>query len=117
MCCLLAIGALFLTAFAFTALGFVLAWGMESIQGFHGIVNLILMPMWFLSGALFPVEGAASGLRLLMRLDPVTYGLAAFRGALYGGALEGPVAPGPAWLVSAGFAVVAFGAAAAIARR
>lgn len=113
----LAIAALFLTAFAFTALGFVLAWRMESIQGFHGIVNLILMPMWFLSGALFPVEGAATGLRLLMRLDPVTYGLAAFRGSLYGGALAGPVPPGLAWLVTAVFAVGAFGLAVAVARR
>ena len=59
---LAALAALFLIAFAFTALGFILAWRMESIQGFHGIVNLVLMPMWFLSGALFPVEGAARGL-------------------------------------------------------
>ena len=46
---------------------------MESIQGFHGIVNLILMPMWFLSGALFPIGGAARGLEILMRANPVTW--------------------------------------------
>jgi ABC-2 type transport system permease protein len=110
------LGALFLIAFAFTALGFILAWRMESIQGFHGIVNLVLMPMWFLSGALFPVEGAARGLAVLMRANPVTYGLAAFRGALYSGAAGGPAAPASAWVVSVTFAALAFGLAVLAAR-
>lgn len=113
----LALLALFLIAFAFTALGFVLAWRMESIQGFHGIVNLILMPMWFLSGALFPMGGAARGLEILMRANPVTYGLAAFRESLYASAAAGPVAPAYAWTVSVAFAVLAFGLAVAVARR
>ena len=107
-----ALAALFLIAFAFTALGFVLAWRMESIQGFHAIVNLVLMPMWFLSGALFPIDGAARGLAALMRANPVTYGLTAFRHALTGGGH----APATAWLVSAGFAVLAFGLAVHAAR-
>ena len=111
-----ALGALFLIAFAFTALGFVLAWRMESIQGFHGIVNLVLMPMWFLSGALFPVEGAARGLAALMRANPVTYGLAAFRGSLYAGASSAPAAGAAAWTVAAAFAALAFGLAAHAAR-
>ena len=110
------LGALFLIAFAFTALGFILAWRMESIQGFHGIVNLVLMPMWFLSGALFPVEGAARGLAALMRANPVTYGLAAFRGSLYSGAAGGPAAPAAAWIVSVVFAALAFGLAVLSAR-
>lgn len=109
--------ALFLIAFAFTAVGFVLAWRMESIQGFHGIVNLVLMPMWFLSGALFPVEGAARGLALLMRANPVTYGLTAFRGSLYSGAVAGPASPLTAWTVTAAFAALAFGLAVHAARR
>jgi ABC-2 type transport system permease protein len=113
----LALVALFLTAFAFTALGFVLAWRMESIQGFHGIVNLVLMPMWFLSGALFPLDGAARGLKILMRANPVTYGLAAFRDSLYASSAAGPVAPAYAWFVTALFAVAAFALAVALARR
>ena len=113
----LAIVALFLIAFAFNALGFVLAWRMESIQGFHGIVNLILMPMWFLSGALFPIAGAARGLEIAMRANPVTYGLAAFRGSLYAGAGAGPVNPQSAWLVTIAFAATAFALAVAVARR
>ena len=113
----LAMVALFLIAFAFNALGFVLAWRMESIQGFHGIVNLILMPMWFLSGALFPVAGAARGLEIAMRANPVTYGLAAFRESLYGSSVAGPVASESAWLVTIAFAATAFALAVAVARR
>ena len=113
----LAVVALFLIAFAFNALGFVLAWRMESIQGFHGIVNLILMPMWFLSGALFPIAGAARGLEIAMRINPATYGLAAFRESLYASAAAGPVAPQTAWPVTIAFAAVAFALAVAVARR
>ena len=64
-------------------------------------MNLILMPMWFLSGALFPIGGAARGLEILMRANPVTYGLAAFRESLYASAAAGPIAPAYAWTVSA----------------
>lgn len=113
---LLALAALFLLAFSLTSLGFILAWKMESIQGFHGIVNLLLLPMWFLSGALFPVAGAASGLRFVMRLDPVTYGLSAFRQALYGAAVD-PIPLPMAWIVMIVFAGVTFTAAEWMARR
>src|SRR6476661_367216 len=53
-------------SFALTALGLCIAWRMESTQGFHAIMNLFLMPMWFLSGALFPVAGAWRGLQMVM---------------------------------------------------
>src|SRR5688500_4560588 len=66
-------------SFALTALGFCLAWRMTSTQGFHAVMNLFLMPMWFLSGALFPLENASAPLRWVMRLNPLTYGLAGLR--------------------------------------
>src|SRR5207247_1776070 len=72
-------------SFALTALGFCIAWRMSSTQGFHAIMNLFLMPMWFLSGALFPVENASAPLRWVMRLNPLTYGLTGLRQALYWG--------------------------------
>jgi ABC-2 type transport system permease protein len=65
----------FLVAFSLTALGFVIAWRMESSQGFHAIINLFLIPLWMLSGALFPVSGASHWVQLLMRLNPLTYGM------------------------------------------
>src|SRR5687768_364578 len=72
-------------SFALTALGFCMAWRMTSTQGFHAIMNLFLMPMWFLSGALFPAENAAGPLRWVMRANPLTYGLSGLREALFWG--------------------------------
>ena len=69
----------FLTAFALTALGFAIAWRMESAQGFHAIINLFLIPLWLLSGALFPVSGASGWIRWLMEVNPLTYGLDALQ--------------------------------------
>jgi len=78
----------FVNAFALTGLGFVVAWRLHSVQGFHAVMNLFLMPLWFLSGALFPQEGAPPWLRMVMKCDPLTYGMAALRMALYGGKAE-----------------------------
>jgi len=73
----------FLVSFALTALGFAIAWPMDSTQAFHAIINLFLIPLWLLSGALFPLSGASGWLRLLMRINPLTYGVEALRGVLY----------------------------------
>ncbi len=71
-----------------TGLGFVIAWPMESTQGFHAIMNLFLMPLWFLSGALFPAAGAPVWLQWVMKLNPLSYGLAGLRHGLYAGQPE-----------------------------
>jgi ABC-2 type transport system permease protein len=73
----------YLVSFALTALGFAIAWPMDSTQAFHAIINLFLIPLWLLSGALFPLSGASGWLRLLMRINPLTYGVEALRGLLY----------------------------------
>ena len=73
----------FLVSFALTALGFAIAWPMDSSQAFHGIVNLFLIPLWLLSGALFPMTGASGWIRALMYLNPLTYGVEALRSLLY----------------------------------
>ncbi|MGO8719576.1 MAG: ABC transporter permease [Acidobacteriaceae bacterium] len=72
-----------LTSFALTALGFVIAWPMDSTQAFHAIINLVLIPLWLLSGALFPASGASGWLRLVMLLNPLTYGVDALRNGLF----------------------------------
>jgi ABC-2 type transport system permease protein len=74
---------LLLLSLALTALGFLVAWPMESTQGFHAIMNLFLVPLWLLSGALFPASGAASLVRWVMYANPLTYGLALLRELLY----------------------------------
>lgn len=81
---------LFLNACLMTSLGFLLAWKFQSIQGFHAVMNLLLMPMWILSGALFPQEGASVWIQTIMKIDPLTYGLALLRASLYSDASQGP---------------------------
>jgi ABC-2 type transport system permease protein len=76
----------FLVSFSLTALGFAIAWPMDSSQAFHGIVNLFLIPLWLLSGALFPLAGASGWIRVIMRLNPLTYGVEGLRELLYPGA-------------------------------
>ena len=74
---------IFLVSFALTALGFAIAWPMDSTQAFHAIINLFLIPLWLLSGALFPLAGASGWIRVLMRINPLTYGVEALRSLLY----------------------------------
>ena len=74
---------LFIISFGLTGLGFLIAWRMDSTQGFHAIMNLFLIPLWLLSGALFPASGAASWLGIVMMANPLSYGLAALRQGLY----------------------------------
>lgn len=71
--------AMSVLAFALTGLGLMIAWQMRSTQGFHMIMNFFLVPMWLLSGAMFPVEGVPSIMKVLMRLNPLTYGIDAMR--------------------------------------
>jgi ABC-2 type transport system permease protein len=73
----------FLVSFSLTALGFAIAWPMDSTQAFHAIINLFLIPLWLLSGSLFPLAGASGWIRLLMRINPLTYGVEALRSLLY----------------------------------
>src|SRR5256884_8004789 len=80
---LLVMLTVFLVSFALTALGFTIAWPMDSTQAFHAIINLFLIPLWLLSGALFPLAGASGWIRLLMRINPLTYGVEALRSLLY----------------------------------
>jgi len=80
---LAACAVMFIISFALTGLGFIIAWRMTSTQGFHAIMNLFLMPLWFLSGALFPPQNAWGGLRWLMQVNPLSYGLAGLWRAIY----------------------------------
>ena len=66
---------LFLTAFSITALGLMVAARLRTIESFHMIMNFMVMPMFFLSGALFPLNNLPDWLSLLTNLNPVTYGV------------------------------------------
>jgi ABC-2 type transport system permease protein len=69
-------GAIFLISFTLTGLGFVIAWKMESTAGFHAIMNLLLLPMWLVSGAMFPMATAHGWVRAIMWANPLTYSVA-----------------------------------------
>lgn len=73
----------FLVSFALTGLGFAIAWPLDSTQAFHAIINLFLIPLWLLSGALFPLSGASAWMRGLMYANPLTYGVEALRTLMY----------------------------------
>src|SRR5438874_8736316 len=100
----------FLVSFALTALGFAIAWPMDSTQAFHAIINLFLIPLWLLSGALFPLSSASSWLRVLMEINPLTYGVEALRGVLYP-ATQGEVSPVASMATLILFSLVMFGVA------
>jgi ABC-2 type transport system permease protein len=80
---LLVVLVVFLVSFSLTALGFAIAWPMDSSQAFHAIINLFLIPLWLLSGSLFPLEQASKWIRVLMLINPLTYGVEALRSLLY----------------------------------
>jgi ABC-2 type transport system permease protein len=95
---------LVLLAFSLTALGYCIAWPMDSTQGFHAVMSVLLMPMWLLSGAFFPAGEGWLG--WVIRLNPMTYGVAGLRRSLYPPGTFGEGLP-PLWLcvvVSLGFA-------------
>jgi ABC-2 type transport system permease protein len=108
---------MFVLAVAMCALGMIVAWPMESTQGFHAIMMLGLMPMWLLSGAFFPVpalgDSTTTGQMVLgwvMRVNPLSYGMTEMRRLLYPAvdfAAHG-WAPSQAvcWAVSIGFMFV-----------
>ena len=80
----LALLMMFLTAVLFTALGTAVASVLEDMQGFQLIMNFLVMPLFFLSGALFPLAGLPRSIGLVARIDPLSYGVDGIRGALIG---------------------------------
>lgn len=75
-------GTIFLVSFTLTGLGFVLAWKMESTSGFHALMNLLLFPMWIVSGALFPMATAHGWIKAVMWINPLTYSISLLNHAL-----------------------------------
>lgn len=106
-------GVLLLMSLGLSGLGLLIAWPMDSTQGFHAIMNLGLMPMWFLSGALFPLEGASGWMGAIMTINPLTYGVSALRRGLYAGSntlLPGEPSLAFSLLVTILFAAITIGA-------
>ena len=121
------VGLLLVASLAITSLGYVFAWRMDSSQGFHAIMNLVLMPMWLLSGGFFPIPAWSPGgntsqhvLHVAMRANPLSYAVAGVRQLLspgldYGGSWVPSLAA--CWVVTISFALVAFAAAVYVSRQ
>jgi ABC-2 type transport system permease protein len=74
-----AVAVMVLVALLFTALGTAIASLLDDMQGFQLIINFLVMPLFFLSGALFPLDGLPKGIALVAKLDPLSYGIDALR--------------------------------------
>jgi ABC-2 type transport system permease protein len=100
-----ALGLMFVVSIALTALGFLIAWRMDSTQGFHAIMSVFLLPMWLLSGAFFPMD-VGGLLGWIIRINPLTYGVAGLRIYLQNVDIAAAHLPSLAtcWLVSLAFA-------------
>jgi ABC-type multidrug transport system permease subunit len=111
-----------LAALGFTALGFAMAWWIDSTQGYHAVMSVALIPLWMLSGAMFPPTGHSRWLATLTALDPMTYAVSAIRRGFHGTALPLDLIPARSSLavdlaIVAGFAIVALAGAVALCRR
>lgn len=112
---LLTLLIIILIGIGLSGLGVLIAWSLDSTQGFHAIMNLVLVPMWLLSGAFFPATGAAAWVRALMAVNPLSYGVTMLRDALQDGRLE--AAAGRATLITIAFAAITVLLATALANR
>ncbi len=114
-----AVGVMFVVGMGLTALGLCIAWPMDSTAGYHAVMNLLLMPMWFLSGAVFPISEAPPWLRAVCWINPLSYGQAAFSHAMTGGriATGAPVGPWIALAVTVGFTALMLVAAVRLVER
>ena len=110
-------GLMVVISFALTALGFFIAWRMDSTQGFHAVMSVFLFPMWLLSGAFFPAKTGWLG--WLVKLNPLTYGVSGLRVHMQqsGETLTDEPSLLVCWAVSILFAVVMFGLCCWIAGR
>lgn len=118
-----------LVAVALTSVGFVFAWRLDSTQGFHAVMSVLLFPMWLLSGAFFPPPACGPdsswidcGVAWLIQVNPLTYGVAGVRRLFLvetpHAALAADLPPAHVCLtVTAGFAMLAFLAAWRVASR
>jgi ABC-2 type transport system permease protein len=85
----LALGFIVLIALLFAALGMAIGSGLQDMQGFQLIMNFLVLPIYFLSGALFPLVGLPRVLAIVTALDPLSYGIDGMRSVLLGNTVFG----------------------------
>jgi daunorubicin resistance ABC transporter membrane protein len=110
---------LVLIGIGLSSMGFAIAWWLDSTQGYHVVMSVLLIPLWILSGAMFPMATGPKWILVLARANPMAYAVAGVRRALYGGAAPGASATTAAVElgVTAAFAIVAVFVAARVCNR
>jgi len=86
----LALGFMVLIALLFAALGVAIGSSLQDMQGFQLIMNFLVLPIYFLSGALFPLADQKLPLRIATGIDPLSYGIDGMRSVLLGRSFYGP---------------------------
>ena len=119
------VGELLLLSFTLTAFGVMMAARIKQIQAFMALTQLFVLPLFFLSGALYPLNGLPAWLTVLTRIDPLTYIVDPMRSAVFGHLAVSPLAvqtlsPGITWFgwvvpLGLSLAMVAFMGAAMLA--
>lgn len=102
-----AIAFLILISLGMTGLGYLFAWRIDSVQGYHGVMSVVLLPMWLLSGAIFPASDSV-WMQWLMAVNPLTYGVAGLRHMLSSPSVDLSQLPSLplCWIVSLAFCAV-----------
>ncbi len=95
-------GELLLLAFTVTSFGMLIAARIRQFQSFMAVSNMLVMPLFFLSGAMYPLAGLPAWMRVLTRIDPLTYAVDPIRRAVFAhlaipAALRARLAPGVTW--------------------
>lgn len=105
---------LLLASIGLCAIGFAFAWWLDSTQAYHAVMSVVLLPLWIVSGAMFPMTSGPAWMRTVVALDPLSYSASGIRRALTGGHLASGLASSStvSELVVA-FALAAFGLAVA----
>ena len=109
--------AVLLTSIGLTAVGFAMAWALNSVQAYHAMMSILLLPLWILSGAMFPPQD--NWVDIVMVVNPMSYCVAAVRVALNGGGsieqlgIQGDLSQ----LIVLVFALLAMALAVAVCRR
>jgi ABC-2 type transport system permease protein len=117
----LLVAHLVLASIGLCAVGFAIAWWINSTQGYHAIMSVLLLPAWVVSGAMFPVNNGPTWMRVIAACNPLSYAASGVRRALSGGAVAQAMGSTTPVLVELGVAValaiVAIALGALVCRR
>ena len=109
------------TSVGLTAIGFFVAWWLDSVQGYHAVMSVLLIPAWIVSGSMFPIAGGPSWLKWIVTLNPLSYAASGVRRAMSGHALPAALVTGGSFAselaVVLGVALLALAGATAICKK